>query len=112
MSDAQSAAPASTDPTPAIDPTATPATVPDLSPGAVPPPPPPVDNAYVVDGAERFATDVEQAAGEVESLAGAAADAAHPAEEFLAKIEAIAIRYGGDVMTEIRHLCAEVKSVL
>jgi FAD/FMN-containing dehydrogenase len=54
-----------------------------------------VDNAYLEDGASPF-TD----------------EGAHPAEQFLDRIEEIAIRYGGDVMTEIRHLLAKVKSVL
>lgn len=101
MSDAQSSVPSSTEPTPAIDPTVTPATVPDPSPGAVPPPPPPEYNAYVAEGATPF-----------DSAGREDAEATHPAQEFLDKIEAIAIRYGGDVMAEVRHLCAKAKSVL
>lgn len=37
---------------------------------------------------------------------------AHPAMGSLDRIEALAIRFGGDVMTEIRHLVAEVRSLL
>lgn len=55
-------------------------------------PPPPVDNAHVAPGAEPFA--------------------AHPALGTLDRIEELAIRFGGDVMAEIRHLVAQVRTML
>lgn len=36
----------------------------------------------------------------------------HPVHTILNDIEALAIRYGGEIMTEIRHLVAEGRALL
>jgi hypothetical protein len=58
---------------------------------------PPVDNAHVAEGCEQFSS---------------AAAAAHPADEHLEEIDAIASRWGGDVMTQVRALVAKIRAVL
>lgn len=90
MSEPQSE-PASTEPTPT---TMTPE---EVAASNIPPDPPPVDNEHVADGATPFSD---------------AAEPEHAAMSPLARIEELAIRFGGDAMTEIRHLVAEVRSLL
>ena len=49
---------------------------------------------------------------DVAAAVDAVATDVHPALGALGQIEALALKWGGDVMTEIRNLVAEVKSLL
>jgi hypothetical protein len=68
--------------------------------------------AVVQTGAAAVAETAEAVKGTVANAVDEVAADVHPAEGFLASIEAMMLTYGGDVGTMVRNLVGKIRAVL